>query len=301
MTITGAADIGNLTIFKLLRRANSPLAMQSLPSELSRRSITCFGAARYPSLQLAENRSTFSHARRILNARDFSAASDTGLLIRVKVDHRTMTQTPSKDMTQEEHVLVVPTALIEDLGMFEGFQADTRRYLQPILESDQLSFQPRSAMEQDPSFKQLIPYVILQWTDSSGTLHLFRYTRGSGQGEKRLHAKKSLGVGGHISSEDAAGGDDWYRTGMLRELNEELIIDTTYDESHAGLIYDPSNPVGEVHLGVVHQFTLAGPKVRNRESELVDSGFARLDEIRADRDSLETWSQLCLDQLYPIS
>lgn len=200
-------------------------------------------------------------------------------------------------MNSEEHILVVPTTVIEELGMFEGFQPDINRYLEPILRCNQLSFQPRSAMEEDPSFKQLIPYVLLQWTDSAGVVHLFRYTRGSGQGEKRLHAKMSLGVGGHISREDASG-DDWYRTGMLRELNEELIIGTTYDEAHAGLIYDPSNPVGEVHLGVVHVFTLRTPEVRNRESELVDSGFVTIDEIRAQRESLETWSQLCLDHLY---
>ncbi len=61
-------------------------------------------------------------------------------------------------------------------------------------------------MEDDPSFKQLIPYVLFRWTDADGTVHLFEYLRGSGQGERRLHAKRSVGVGGHISSLDAAAG-----------------------------------------------------------------------------------------------
>ena len=201
-------------------------------------------------------------------------------------------------MTTEEHILVVPAEVIEAIGSFEGIQRDVDRYLPTLLTSDKLSFQPRSQMEEDPSFKQLIPYVILEYKDPDGIVHLFRYTRGSGQGEKRLHAKKSVGIGGHISSEDAAG-EDLYRTGMLRELNEELVIDATYDESLSALIYDPSNAVGQVHLGIVHQLKMHSPDVRNNESELVDSGFAPLAELKADRDSFETWSQLCLDHLYP--
>lgn len=200
-------------------------------------------------------------------------------------------------LTTEEQILVIPESVFESLGAFEGFQPDVDRYLAALLESEQLSFQPRSQMEEDPSFKQLIPYVVLEWTDSEGGVHLFRYTRGSGQGEKRLHAKRSLGIGGHISSEDA-GSEDWYRTGMMRELNEELVINSEYEESLVGLIYDPSNPVGQVHLGVVHQLKMHSADVRNNESELEDSGFLPLSEIRADRDSLETWSQLCLDHLY---
>lgn len=200
-------------------------------------------------------------------------------------------------MATEEQILVIPAPVIESLGPFEGFQPDVLRYLDPLLKSDQLSFQPRSEMEEDPSFKQLIPYVLLQWDDPQGVPHLFRYTRGSGQGEKRLHAKQSVGVGGHISSEDADS-DDLYRTGMLRELHEELVIESKYEEQIIGLIYDPSSAVGQVHLGIAHLFKMHGADVRNNESGLVDSGFVSVQEIRDQRDSLETWSQLCVDHLF---
>ncbi len=88
-------------------------------------------------------------------------------------------------------------------------------------------------MEEDPSFKQLIPYVLFRWTDADGTVHLFEYQRGSGQGERRLHAKRSVGVGGHISSIDAEAGHlhHVYREGMRRELDEEVLIDTPYTET----------------------------------------------------------------------
>ena len=99
----------------------------------------------------------------------------------------------------EEHILVVPEPVINEIGQVDGFEADVDRFLGPILASDQLSFQPRGPMETDPSFKQLIPYVLLQWTNEQGEVMLFTYTRGGGSGEKRLHAKRSVGIGGHIS------------------------------------------------------------------------------------------------------
>ena len=141
---------------------------------------------------------------------------------------------------EEEHILVIPETVINQIGSIEGFEADVDRFLEPILKSDQLSFQPRSQMETDPSFKQLIPYVLLQWTDENGTIKLFTYTRGGGSGEARLHAKRSVGIGGHISREDAADGADPYSTGMQRELVEEVQLESKYSQTQEGLIYDLS-------------------------------------------------------------
>lgn len=200
----------------------------------------------------------------------------------------------------EEQILVIPAATIDSIGPFTGFQPDVDRYLKPILASDELSFRPRGAMEKDPSFKQLIPYVVLQWTDAAGEPHLFAYTRGSGQGESRLHAKRSVGIGGHISAEDAAGGSDPYRTGMERELTEEVRIESTFAETCVGLIYDPSTEVGEVHVGVVHRFVLQTPDVHPNEDDICDTGFVSLSQLRAEKDRLETWSQLCLDHLFKV-
>ena len=204
----------------------------------------------------------------------------------------------SQATTEEEHILVVPESEIDRIGRIDGFEADVDRFLQPILQSDQLTFQPRSQMETDPSFKQLIPYVLLEWTNDAGEIHLFAYTRGGGSGESRLHAKRSVGIGGHISREDAAGGADPYSTGMHRELCEEDILETQYTESRVGLIYDPSNDVGKVHLGVVHRFTLHSPSVTSNESDLAEGGFVTVASLRQQMDRLETWSQLAIKALY---
>ncbi|WDQ18337.1 phosphoesterase [Rhodopirellula sp. P2] len=208
----------------------------------------------------------------------------------------------SSNATTEEHVLVIPAALIESIGQLEGFDRDVDRFLQPILASDELSYRPRSAMELDPSFKQLIPYVVMQWTDpASGDVNWFQYTRGGGSGEKRLHAKRSIGVGGHISQEDAGGDEDPYTIGMRRELEEEVTIGASYVDQREGLLYDPSNEVGRVHLGVVHRFILEQPLVTSNEPELAEGQFVSVNELRQEREHLETWSQLTLDALFPAS
>jgi len=198
----------------------------------------------------------------------------------------------------EEHILVIPESVILEIGAIEGFESDVDRFLTPILGSDKLSFEPRGAMETDPSFKQLIPYVLLEWTDGNGVTSLFTYTRGGGGGESRLHAKRSVGIGGHISREDSAEGADPYTTGMQRELAEEVSLKSGYNATREGLIYDPSNDVGKVHLGVVHRFVLEEPEVSSNESDLAEGGFVTIDDLRAQKDRLETWSQLAIDALY---
>lgn len=205
----------------------------------------------------------------------------------------------TEQLPTEEHVLVIPESRLALLGAFSGFRPFCGDALTALLNPDSMQFRPRSTVEEDPSYKQLIPYAILQ-AEIEGQPSLFQYTRGSGQGEKRLHAKRSVGIGGHISREDAVG-DDLYRSGMQRELAEEVILESDYHEELVGFIYDDTSAVGRVHLGVVHLLKLQQPAVRARELDLVDSGFAPIEQLKQQLDSLETWSQLCLAHLFPAS
>ena len=102
---------------------------------------------------------------------------------------------------QTERVLVVPTELFHRLGYFQGFARDVDRYLGELFDPRHISYRPRSEVEEDPSFKQLIPYVIFRHRDAQGRQTVFQYTRGTGQGEGRLHSKRSVGIGGHISAD----------------------------------------------------------------------------------------------------
>jgi len=203
-------------------------------------------------------------------------------------------------LVQTEHVLVVPTEVFHRLGYFQGLCRDVDRYLDELFLPEHMSYRPRSEMEHDPSYKQLIPYVIFRHVDSQGQPWLFQYTRGKGQGEKRLHSKRSIGVGGHIASEDASadGQRHPYQEGMRRELEEEVVIGSPFHERCVGLINDDETEVGQVHLGVVHLADVARPEVAPREPEIISAGFLALDHLRALRDEMESWSRICLDALF---
>ncbi len=201
-----------------------------------------------------------------------------------------------------ERVLVVPADVFHRLGYFQGFSGDVARYLPELLDSDQISYRPRPEVEVDPSFKQLIPYMIFCHRDQHGPLTVFQYTRGTGQGEGRLHRKRSVGIGGHISScdADAGRGNHPYEEGMRRELEEELIVETPYTTRCVGLINDDETEVGRVHLGIVYRFDVERPAVRPREQEIIESGFRPIEEIMADLSGFETWSQICLTALFAL-
>jgi predicted NUDIX family phosphoesterase len=200
----------------------------------------------------------------------------------------------------EERVLVLPTSEFHALGHFQGFTADLDTYLPALLESENLSYRPRGEMEKDPSFKQLIPYMVFRHIDRHGVTWLFHYVRGGGMGEKRLHALRSVGVGGHISTDDAAAGSvhDVYRVGMQRELGEEIALDTPYSERCVGLINDDETPVGRVHLGVVHLFDVEEPRVTPREPDMLDARFRPVAEILPELDRFESWSQIVVPALF---
>jgi predicted NUDIX family phosphoesterase len=203
-------------------------------------------------------------------------------------------------LVAEEKILVVPTKLFHDLGYFQGFSREIDSYWPQLVVGDHVEYRARGEMEEDPSFKQLIPYVLFRWTDASGTVHLFEYQRGSGQGERRLHAKRSVGIGGHISSIDAETGhsQDVYREGMRRELEEEVIIDTAYTETVAGLINDDETPVGRVHLGMVHLCDVEEPNVRPREADILEARFSPVADILTRLDEFESWSQIVVRALF---
>lgn len=200
----------------------------------------------------------------------------------------------------EEQVLVLPTSEFHTLGHFQGFSSDLDTYLPALLDSEHLSYRPRGEMEQDPSFKQLIPYVLFRFVDASGTPRLFQYKRGGGQGEKRLHAKRSVGIGGHISTLDAYAGTahDVYREGMQRELNEEVAIEASFDDQLVGLINDDETPVGQVHLGIVHLYEVDSPSVHPREQDILDASFQPIDELLGELDQFESWSQIAVEALF---
>ncbi|MBN9117826.1 MAG: phosphoesterase [Planctomycetes bacterium] len=193
-------------------------------------------------------------------------------------------------MPLDEKVLVIPTERFRAAGYFHGLRAADDAYRAAILDPSAFSFRPRYEVETDPSFKQLIPYIVLKCGGA-----VFHYRRGSSGTEKRLEALRSIGIGGHISEADAAGEDDPYQTGMLRELTEEVDVGCGFRERCVGFINDDRTPVGSVHLGVVHVFDLERASARSREDALAEAGFAPWAELLREAEQFETWSQFVLE------
>lgn len=195
-------------------------------------------------------------------------------------------------MSTDECVLVIPTKRFHAAGYFFGFRPFDEAHAALLLDPAGFEFRPRAEVETDPAFKQLIPYVVLQYADE-----LFHYRRGSSGQEKRLQSLRSVGLGGHISATDAVRAPDVYRAGMVRELTEEVDICCEYSECCLGFINDDRTPVGRVHLGVVHLCRLAAPTVFPREEVIASAGFASLSSLRNSYSEFETWSQFTLDYL----
>ena len=194
-----------------------------------------------------------------------------------------------------ENILVVKRSLFDRLGAFQGLNFEPERYLDALLSRGNNFFLPRAGAEHDPTHKQIIPYAIIACGD-----RVLYYVRGKKAGEQRLVAKGSIGIGGHMNDSDEslfAWDEEAYRAGVEREVNEEIRIETTFDDRIVALLNDDSTEVGRVHLGVVHVFNLDEPKVEKREAMITNLEFLSRDELLKRRDTLETWSQLCVDQL----
>jgi len=193
-------------------------------------------------------------------------------------------------MSSIEQVLVIRRALFDELGSFHGLSAEISRYLPVFLQPGNHFFVPRPEAEEDPSLKQLIPYVVV--TSGDKILH---YRRGSGSGETRLLKKGSVGIGGHINDGDGLGDafdEKAYQRALMRELQEEISISSAFIERPLALLNDDTNPVGAVHLGIVHQCQLSEPNVVANEQAIAELGFLTLDELTDRHDQLETWSQI---------
>lgn len=195
-------------------------------------------------------------------------------------------------MPLDERVLVIPEAHFQCVGGFEGFRHYDEAFARGLLDTQQFSFMARRVCESDPSFKQLIPYVVL----THGQL-VFHYRRGAGGTEKRLAALRSVGIGGHISETDASGSGDPYVLGLERELSEEVTTAEIVHRQLLGFIYDPRTPVGQVHLGIVHRYELAAPKAAPCEDALAEPGFSPVKDLLLQAGQFETWSQFALKAL----
>ena len=186
--------------------------------------------------------------------------------------------------TPDELVLCLARA---DIPGGVGWRGVAPRPFAPLLEAvkGSGSFRPRGRVEDDPSWKQIIPYLVLR---DAERLFLMKRTRAGG--DERLHERYTIGIGGHVNPGDAD-----VLGGLRREWREEIAADFEPEFEPLGLLNDDSNPVGAVHLGLVYEAQAGGRAVAIRETDKLSGSFATLDEVAAVADRLETWSALLFD------
>jgi len=198
-------------------------------------------------------------------------------------------QKPTKVFTgQDENILVVKRTDLFPVVAWHGLQEADADYFTNII-TQKKQFLPRSLMETDPTYKQIIPYLIFSYEDT-----FFLMQRQAHASEQRLKSKLTLGIGGHIREEDIKSGDvvEWAR----REFEEEVDYKGSYTVEPLGILNDDTNDVGKVHVGFVYLLRGDSPLI-NVKSELKSGTLVTLEECDMQYDNLETWSQIVVDYL----
>lgn len=187
-----------------------------------------------------------------------------------------------------EKVLVVKTDKLAKFisGKTGLLTADREEMLDIIVNHHE--FMDRPAAEEDPSYKQIIPYVVL--TQNGQVFTTRRLNKG---GESRLHGKLSIGIGGHINPVDETDRRSVLMKGLERELDEEVYIQRRGQLIPRGFINDDGNGVGAVHLGLCFSMEVEG-EVSVKETEKLSGAWLSLQELKSEYDNMETWSQIAL-------
>lgn len=192
-------------------------------------------------------------------------------------------------MSDEELVLVIPrSSLMADPG-WHGLTTDLLPDFEALVARDG-EFRPRAEVEVDPSWKQVIPYLVLR---DGPRYFLMRRTQAGG--DARLHDRWSIGVGGHLNP-----GDGDLAGGLRREWREEVRADFEPEFRLIGLLNDDTTEVGSVHVGAVYVADALGRAVEIRETDKLTGAFADASEANAVVDRMETWSALVFAHLESV-
>ncbi len=192
-------------------------------------------------------------------------------------------------IVQDELILVVKrTHLFPDKQGWHGIKTDGIETLVETIKTHH-EFMPRSIAETDDRYKQIIPYAVFRHQD-----RYFLMLRKGNATEQRLKSKYTLGIGGHMRSEDMSGSSifDW----AIREFHEEVTFDGTLTHTLLGIINDDSNEVGRVHMGLVLLFDGDSSNISIR-SELQDGFLVKLDECELYMLQMESWASMVFNHL----
>ncbi len=191
-------------------------------------------------------------------------------------------------LVHDEHILVVKRSHLFPNGDWHGLAEINFDHYMHII-NHKKEFNPRSLMETDPTYKQIIPYLIFTHNNQ-----FFLMQRSAKASESRLQNKLTLGIGGHVRQEDLQ--EDSLFAWATREFHEEVDYAGNLSVKPLGILNDDSDDVGKVHIGFVLLITGDSPNIAVK-SELKSGALVSLQECIAQRECMETWSQFVVDFL----
>ena len=204
----------------------------------------------------------------------------------------TQTQQQNSPQHHDEHILVVRRSHLFPQGDWHGLaNIDFDHYVHII--DHKKEFHPRSLMETDPTYKQIIPYLVFTHNNT-----FFLMQRSATASETRLQNKLSLGIGGHVRQEDIT--ENSLFAWATREFHEEINYAGNVTVKPLGILNDDSNDVGKVHIGFVLLLTGDSPDI-SVKSELKSGTLVSLEDCIAQKECMESWSQFVVDFLVNIS
>lgn len=198
----------------------------------------------------------------------------------------------------DEQIIVVSREILfnNEKNAFNGFLSKNDVQGEEIFDTfKNYEVKRRGDMEEDPSYKQLISYCLLENENDE----ILVYQRLSGGGEERLHGQSSVGVGGHMNNVVGADSiNEVLRVNAQRELHEEVGLskDRSQNMEYIGFINDDTNEVGKVHIGVVFKIKVKSSDVEVKETDTLKINWVSQDEIN-DLNHFESWSALILKDL----
>lgn len=188
----------------------------------------------------------------------------------------------SKD---DEQILVVRSDVLFEKGLWQGLKTENLDYYLELIKNN-CEFKRRGDMENEPSFQQIIPYIIFT---HEGKYFLYNYLNEAG--EQRLKNDYIIGVGGHINKEDVNGGADVLETGRDREWNEEVEYNGKLDKKLVGILNDDRRPVEAVHLALVYLFEGDIPDISVKEKDKMAGELVSLAELKK-IENTEGWAPI---------
>jgi len=186
----------------------------------------------------------------------------------------------SKD---DEQILVVKAETIFSGGKWQGLKTDNLDYYVDLIKKN-CEFKRRGDMENDPSWQQIIPYILFKYQDQ---YFLYRYL--SKAGEQRLKNDLIIGVGGHINKDDVRPGEDILGAGRDREWDEEVSYTDKLEKKLIGILADSRRPVESVHLGLIYVFEGQTPNISIKETDKMAGELVGLKELAQKAPNTEGW------------